>query len=230
MKILKGISLFFLYPLTCFILGLWIGVRTEHFFFPGREQLPELILCEEEEGKESRQPSTMEKAEETENGGSEDAVFLQEVSVREETLYADTEYVLQEVDLLHGTEVETVWELPQQYIGMNRERFVSALKNYSDYPPLTEMERGFVNAEVISFARSRVVVRKSYQYVHPDEEFYLAVKDNEVVVYLQDKKTMYMNTGIMLEVLPEDIQRQIIQFLPVKGEEALYGFLESYSS
>ena len=50
------------------------------------------------------------------------------------------------------------------------------------------------------------------------------------MVYLEDKKTIYMNTGIMLETLPENVQKQIIQTMFVESEGDLYGFLESYSS
>lgn len=220
MKVLKGISLFFLYPLFLFALGVWIGVQTEHFFYPGPAETG-LSVENDTDGNEIAVNELFE---------AEEKLSVKEVSVGEETLSADTEYVLREADVLRGTEVETVWELPKQYIGMNRERFVSAVQNYSDYPPLTELEQGFVNAEVVSFARARVVVRKSYQYIMPGDGFYLAVKDNEVVVYLEDKKTIYMNTGIMLETLPENVQKQIIQTMFVESEGDLYGFLESYSS
>ncbi|MBR1703305.1 MAG: hypothetical protein IJ716_15370 [Lachnospiraceae bacterium] len=220
MKVLKGISLFFLYPLFLFALGVWIGVQTEHFFYPGPAETG-LSVENDTDGNEIAVNELFE---------AEEKLSVKEVSAGEETLSADTEYVLREADVLRGTEVETVWELPKQYIGMNRERFVSAVQNYSDYPPLTELEQGFVNAEVVSFARARVVVRKSYQYIMPGDGFYLAVKDNEVVVYLEDKKTIYMNTGIMLETLPENVQKQIIQTMFVESEGDLYGFLESYSS
>lgn len=230
MKVLKGISLFFLYPLFLFALGVWIGVQTEHFFYPGPAETG-LSVGNDTDGNEidgidmSGTDTSVDELFE-----AEEKLSVKEVSVGEETLSADTEYVLQEADVLRGTEVETVWELPKQYIGMNRERFVSAVQNYSDYPPLTELEQGFVNAEVVSFARARVVVRKSYQYIMPGDGFYLAVKDNEVVVYLEDKKTIYMNTGILLETLPENVQKQIIQTMFVESEGDLYGFLESYSS
>ena len=54
--------------------------------------------------------------------------------------------------------------------------------------------------------------------------------DNEVVVYLEDRSTVYINTGISLEELPEQIQLQIMDMLFVPDEETLYDFLETYSS
>jgi hypothetical protein len=113
---------------------------------------------------------------------------------------------------------------------MDREQFLAAMENYESFPPLSEMERGFASLEVLSFSRERVVVRMNYQYTQPGEGFYLAVKDNEVVVYLEDKETLYIDTGILLATLPEELQLEIIQMLYVEGESDLYDFLESYSS
>lgn len=101
---------------------------------------------------------------------------------------------------------------------------------YEAFPPLSEMERGFVNLEVLSFSRERVVVQMNYKYVQPSESFYLAVYDNEVIVYLEDRKTVYIETEIELDSLPEQIQHNIIQMMWIENEEKLYDFLENYSS
>lgn len=141
-----------------------------------------------------------------------------------ETLCADTEYVLEETDILRGTSVETSWKIPHKYIGMDRENFLETMDLYAEHPPLSEIERGFVGLEVLSFSRDRVVVRMDYRYVQPSESFYLAVTDHEVVVYLEDRTTVYINTGIALEDLPETLQLQIMDMLFVPDEETLYDF------
>lgn len=206
MKVLKGIGLFFVYPAAMLVLGFWGGMRAQNFFYP-RTAL--------------ESPREEERIPETE---------AEPVSLQREKLAADTEYVLLETDVLRGTEVETDWRLPSQYIGMDREQFLAAMENYSSFPPLTEQERGFVGAEVISFARERVVVRMNYRYVQPGSGFYLAVQDHEVVVYLEDRETVYINTGILLETLPEELQLEIMDMRFVEGEGELYNFLETYSS
>ena len=126
--------------------------------------------------------------------------------------------------------VETTLRLPDKYVGMNREEFLQAMDLYEAFPPLSEMERGFVNLEVLSFSRERVVVQMNYTYVQPSESFYLAVYDNEVIVYLEDRKTVYIETEIELDSLPEQIQHNIIQMMWIENEEKLYDFLENYSS
>ncbi|MCM1101459.1 MAG: hypothetical protein NC079_07240 [Clostridium sp.] len=224
MKVIKSIGLFFVFPATMLFLGFVGGVRATHFFYPG-EDISRRGGIESESGAEGT-----ESAEES--GAPKDAATdgLWQVSRQRESLSADTEYVLYETDILRETEVETVWKLPGQYIGMDRERFLSAMKNYEDYPPLSELERGFVSLEVLSFSPERVEVRMNYRYVQPGEGFYLTVQNHEVVVCLEDRKTVYINTGILLESLPEELQLAIIDMLYVEEEGELYSLLESYSS
>ncbi|MFQ9876164.1 hypothetical protein [Waltera sp.] len=74
-----------------------------------------------------------------------------EAAASGETLCADTEYVLEEADIVRGTTVETSWKIPHKYIGMNRENFLESMELYAAHPPLSEIERGFVGLEVLSF-------------------------------------------------------------------------------
>lgn len=221
MKFVKRISYFFVIPVFFLGLGIFIGVWGSQFFYPGRWQdMNELTLSPPDAG------------EGTETSG-EEAYETQEsivVAAAGETLCADTEYVLEETDIVRNTTVETTWRIPHKYIGMNRENFLETMELYATHPPLSEIERGFVGLEVLSFSRERVVIRMDYRYVQPSESFYLAVTDHEVVVYLEDKSTIYINTGISLEDLPESLQLEIMDMLFVPDEETLYDFLETYSS
>lgn len=242
MKVIKSISLFFIYPVTMLFLGFWGGVEASRYFYPGGSVIQDPQVIEGVDFQGDVQRASMEKAQnamsnqealELSDVMEENGEKLQEAlpaSSGAEKLSALTEYVLLETDILRNTEVETVWRLPSQYVGMNREQFLVAMENYSSYPPLSERERGFVNSEVLSFARDRVVVRMNYRYIQPGESFYLAVEANEVIVYLEDKETVYINTGILLDTLPEDLQIEIMQMLYMEDEGKLYSFLETYSS
>lgn len=153
-----------------------------------------------------------------------------EVIRRPETLNADTAYVLEETDLRDESVVETVWKLPAKYIGMDREAFVEAMELYEASPPLEELERGFLNLEVLSFSEERVVVKMNYNYVPEENGYYLKVEDNYIVVYLEDMSTVYMDTEICLKELPEHLQQDIIHIKFIPDEQKLYDFLENYSS
>lgn len=147
-----------------------------------------------------------------------------------ETLQADTEYILREKDLSNGSEVETSEELPDMFIGMNREQFLAAMENYEAAPPLSEKERGFVSLDVLSFAPSRVVVQMNYRYVQPSRSFYVVAINDLIVVYKEDRKTVYQYTNIHLSRLPERLQQEIIGVMYIADEESLYDFLENYTS
>ncbi|MBD5461217.1 MAG: hypothetical protein HDR26_09810 [Lachnospiraceae bacterium] len=234
MKFVKGISLYFFYPLTLFCLGLYTGVKLQHFFYPGQtvrvQEQPEFSspALEEPNTTEPEQPELPSVAGED----AQEPVVppAMETVKKEDVLTADTDYVLREVDVRKGTSVETVWGVPERYMGMNRETFIAAMENYAASPPLQELERGFTGVEVVSFSASRVVVEVHYAYVEPSEGFYLGVNRNYIVVYLDDMETVYLNTDILLEALPERIQQQIMGYMYIEDEEALYHFLESYSS
>lgn len=237
MKFVKGISLFFVLPAVILALGVWIGVEVTHFFYPGEQNLNKAQEMPVEESFYAAEEATTEKKDASTETAPQVSSLVEikegeitEVSSLGETLSVDTEYVLEETDIVTGSVVETVWKLPDKYIGLNREQFVEAMESYEMFPPLSEMERGFVNLEVLSFSRERVVVQMNYQYLQPSASFYLAVRNNEVVVYLEDMETVYINTGIQLESLPEDMQMEIMQMVWVEDEESLYNFLEAYSS
>ena len=56
------------------------------------------------------------------------------------------------------------------------------------------------------------------------------VADHFIVVYREDKQTLYMNTDILLEDLSDTLQTEVMKGKYVETEEELYHFLESYSS
>jgi len=84
----------------------------------------------------------------------------------------------------------------------------------TEMPEVTEMETTIV---------ANVNETVSYAYI-------LRVVDKNLVVYLGDGQTVYMETGIKLEELSEELQKQAEQGIGFETEESLYDFLESYSS
>lgn len=214
MKFVKGIGLFFIYPLTMLAIGFYAGAWTFRYFYPGAVQ-------------PDRSVQEAAPVPEPDKDMQEEALYAASSS---ETLYVGTEYVLEETDILHHTVVETTWRLPDKYVGMNREQFIAAMDIYAASPPLSEQERGFVGLEVLAFSRERVVIQMNYRYIQPSSVFYLAAYDNKVLVYLEDRETVYIETEIRLDSLPEEMQQEVMQMLRVESEEELYGFLETYSS
>ncbi len=147
-----------------------------------------------------------------------------------QVISADTQYIIQEVDLRRDTSVETQWKVPDKYIGMDRRGFIREMELYQQSPSLKDQELGFVSVEVVSFSKAKVVIRKSYLFREAYTSFYLVNEKNYVVVYCDDLKTVYMNTNIMVDSLPDKLKQEIIRNKYIATEEELYNFLESYSS
>jgi len=210
MKFVRGISLFFILPVLIFMLGLFLGGQFSDFFYPGGQPIE---IKEEEEASEVRKVQ-----------------FRAAAATEEQVIDADTIYIVEEADLRRDTCIEMETKLPEKYIGMNRDEFVKAMEDYQLAPPLMELERGFVSVEVKTFSREKVRVRMNYVYAEPTNSFYLMAENHYVIVYCEDKKTIYMKTNILLESLPEEVQQKVILGMQMEGEENLYDFLESYSS
>ena len=231
MKIVKSISLFFMIAFLLIGFGIFLGVELNDRMEAGKlppllsQLLPGGTFREEtdEHGNISKEKSLVL----IDDSSTEQ---IQPVAEQQITLNADTELVIVERDVLRGTELETVAHLPEKYLGMNRERFETAMEVYESAPPLAEKERGFQGLEISSFSKERVVVQMNYEYVQPGTCFYLAVMNHEIVVLLEDKETIYMNTGILLEQIPLELQMEIINMKYIENEEALYALLENFSS
>lgn len=210
MKFVKRISLFFIIPMGMYALGFYSHMKLQEEFYPGKFRVEEV---EQKSIVVSDEPQVIP----TSIGD-------------EQIICADTQYVIEEVDLKRDTSVETKWKIPDRYIGMNRKQFVKEMELYQKSPSLKDQKLGFVSAEVVSFSEERVVVKKNYIFEEPCSSFYLVNEKNYVVVYCDDLRTVYMATNILLDSLPEQWQQEIIQNKYIATEEELYNFLESYSS
>ena len=213
MKLVKRISLFMTLSVIMLGLGGFGALKAEEFFYPHRYS--------HSTEQTDVTPSEVEMPEEEQ--------VIEAAAAQEPVVTADTRYLLELVDLSEGTVSESEETIPVMYIGLNRDELLEALSAYEDNPPLTELEQGFESIELTAFSKDRVAVCKYYKEQEP-QGFYLMVADHFIVVYEEDRSTLYMNTDILLERLPDVLQRQIMEGKFVASEEALYLFLESYSS
>ncbi len=215
MKLVRRVSLFFVISLLMAAAGGYGAIRAEQFFYPNR-------YPEREETK------TVEKVQKQEQEEEQEQVIEAVVEEKPEVT-ADTLYLVERVNLNDGTIEEQEENIPVKYIGLDRDELLHELDAYDKNPPLTELEQGFQTVELTAFSKDRIVICKYYKS-EEEKEFYLMVADHFVVVYEADKKTLYMNTDILLESLDEGLQAEIMKGKYMESEEALYNFLESYSS
>ncbi len=247
MKLVKRISLFMTLSVIMLGLGGWGALKAEEFFYPHRyrhgmeradtEEAADGFLESISQFADVISPSTPSSQEEQADKAVKEQIIdtetedqiIEAAAAQEPVVSADTRYLLEMVDLSKGTVTESEETIPVMYIGLNREELLEALSAYEDNPPLTELEQGFETIELTAFSKDRVAVCKYYKEKEP-QGFYLMVADHFIVVYEEDRSSLYMNTDVLLERLPDSLQREIMEGKFVASEEELYLFLESYSS
>lgn len=232
MKLVKRISLFMALSVVMLGLGGYGALKAEDFFYPNRYHNREVGSSVStpyslNEGK-TQEPQPLRASENTAEADRPGQV-IEAAATPEPVVTADTLYLVENVNLTKGTATQTQETMPVKYIGLNREELLEELTFYCDNPPLTELELGFETVELTAFSKDRVAVCKYYREDEP-KHFYLKVADHFIIVCEEDGQTLYMNTDILLERLPDSLQREIMAGKPVAGEEELYLFLESYSS
>ena len=79
--------------------------------------------------------------------------------------------------------------------------------------------------------------KKAVSYTHLDVykrqdqyEFLLVDHNDYVAVYQLPEREIYEYTDVIMEVLPEDVQKEVQHGKYIKNEEELYNFLENYTS
>lgn len=222
MKLVRGISLFIV-CLGLFIIGCFLGFSGHEFFYPGTS-----IEGATAEKKAAAEGTVKEK---TSVIGQQAAVSVQDENI----ITADTSFIVIEVNVDDKTENAEEIPVPAYYMGMDRTEFEKQIKSQDDSPSLTELQRGFQGSEIRSFSGAQVELCKFYKSQEDEENeeneyYYLAIMDDQVVVYKADGKTIYMETDISADDLPSDILQELLQKRVVNTEEDLYTFLESYSS
>ena len=94
------------------------------------------------------------------------------------------------------------------------------LQNISEYSANTVSQHSEMNIEELNGNESKAEATK----------FFVAVYQNRIIVYLEDKKTVYEYTNIDTKELPLELRSKLSDGFFLNGEEELYHFLESYSS
>ncbi len=203
MRHLKRIS-FFIYSCLLFAGGFYGHIKLEEAFYPGRSARAAESPVQEAPG------------------------FVTAASSAS-GITCDTQLITEEWDLQTGQMTETEGRVPEKYVGMNREQFVSCLKDTFASPLLEERSRGLCSLEVLSFSPEKIKIKKCYQKQDFSEKFYAAVEENRVVIYEADKVRVYLKTDIDARLLPREIRSDILRGWEIGSRAELEKFLVSYS-
>lgn len=117
---------------------------------------------------------------------------------------------------------------PQKYVGLTRRKLQQELELYEKSPSLTDQEEGLSGVELLSFPETESLYGRIMKKLKKD--IILFVKTTRWLCTDRSLTHMYLNTGILLENLPWELQNEIIHMKLIRTESELYHFLESYSS
>ena len=248
MKIVKGLTAFILLPAFMFGGGFAVGTMAMDYFYPGRnfttedlikqvrfDQLIDDEWLRADWSVPKRVVAEELKTEEPVDFSNDDEVVDEAALVSllgSSSINADTVYIIQEYSRSTQELKEKIVPVPDNFIGMDFTVFSQIMADFDRYPTLSEMQKGMISCEVVSFSASRVVVRKTYEdFFEEIRPGYFLVNDNGLItVYLGDLKTVFMVTSIEFQNLPTALQQEILVTKYMEGEEELFGFLEAYSS
>lgn len=206
--------------------GSYATLKAEQFFYPNKYRQAPIGAGSESQTEASGIQSLAEES----HRDDEEEQVIETAMEKAPVITADTLYLIEEVNLSDGTVKEKEELIPVKYIGLDRLALIEELNAYDKNPALSDLKLGFQTIELSSFSKDRVVICKYYRPKEEEKGFYLMVADHYVTVYESDKKTIHMNTDILLSSLDERLQSEIIQGKFIEDEMALYHFLESYSS
>lgn len=83
----------------------------------------------------------------------------------------------------------------------------------------------------VAVSNNRLDNRPNNKVKTSEKKGYIAKSFNGTIVILNaDGKTVYEFTKITINLLPEDLQEEVLKGYPLDNDEALYNFLETYSS
>lgn len=155
---------------------------------------------------------------------------IEQVTSDDIIITPDTVCVYEIVSLDTGETMHYEAKPNAEIAGLNRIQLKNILSKYVNNMPVTEFEQGLVSYELLSFSAERVVMQKVYDGKKVRYKYYVTLKNDEVVVYYSDKKTVFEYTGIRCESLEDDITIALKIGIPVNDVESLYDYLSGITS
>ena len=150
------------------------------------------------------------------------------VSTKQNVTTCDTVY---EVETYIGSSyIHSVESIPFSFTGLTREELMDEIERYELSPSFADKQSGFESIELLSFHPEKISVKKTYREEQEKIIYYIKAVNHELVVYRSDQEEAYMPTDLTLEMLPENVQQDIINIKCFNDIREVYDFLESYSS
>ena len=169
-----------------------------------------------------------------------DGTSYMQGETKEELIDHDTEYVLESHNLDDDKITAKTENVPVELIGLSKKEVIDYSTSHREQ--FQEKGEEVKNISMISFSHDTLVLRKDvtdsiaisetikkYQNDNP-YNYYMVLEDGYLIVYKQDKTTVFLETGIREDELDETDRAQLLQGVGVKNISELYRYLEGYTS
>lgn len=203
MKFLKSISLF------CFIVLL---IAAGYFLFMPADNKNNFISIEEM----SKEPVV------------DNTEVDLSVSTKQNVTTCDTVFEVE--SYIGNSYMHSVESIPFSFTGLSRDELLKEIERYELSPSFADKQNGFESIELLSFHPDKITVKKTYKEEQEKIIYYIKAVNHELIVYRSDLNEAYMPTDLTLEMLPENVQQEIIETKCFNDIRDVYDFLESYSS
>lgn len=203
MKFLKSISLF------CFIVLL---IAAGYFLFMPEDNKNNFLSIEEM----SKEPVV------------DNTEVDLSVSTKQNVTTCDTVFEVE--SYIGNSYMHSVESIPFSFTGLNRDELLKEIERYELSPSFADKQNGFESIELLSFHPDKITVKKTYKEEQEKIIYYIKAVNHELIVYRSDLNEAYMPTDLTLEMLPENVQQEIIETKCFNDIRDVYDFLESYSS
>ena len=150
------------------------------------------------------------------------------VMTKQNVTTCDTVYEVERY--IGNSHMQAVETIPFSFTGLTREQLLDEIERYELSPSFADKQNGFESIELLSFHPDKITVRKTYREEQEKLIYYIKAVNHELVVYRSDQEEAYMPTDLTLEMLPENVQQDIINTKCFNDIREVYDFLESYSS
>jgi len=158
----------------------------------------------------------------------------------EEILDKNTEYIMESHNLENDSLKTQSMSIPVEFIGLSKSEVIDYITSHDEQ--FREEGEEIQNISMISFSHDMLVLRKDvtksvaisetvkkYENDNP-YNYYIVLEDGYIVVYKQDKTTVFLETGIKDEELDENDRDMLFQGIGVKNISELYRYLEGFTS
>lgn len=150
------------------------------------------------------------------------------VSTKQNVTTCDTVYEVE--SYVGNTYMHSVESIPFSFLGLTREELIAEMARYENSPTFDDKKKGFLSIELLSFHPEKITVKKVYAQEEEKIIYYLKAVNHELLVYRSDKEEAVMQTGLTLDMLPWEVQQQVIATKCFNDMGEVYAFLESYTS